>query len=117
GIIVSIALGFSIMMLNSVVAYFVNLLVNYLIGFLYFFLLEYFTEGKTIGKAIFKLRTVEEDTFETPPPGSYALNNITKANLIFLLIDLLIGLVTQDGQQKNQYRYFQTLSKTVVIKE
>jgi uncharacterized RDD family membrane protein YckC len=61
-------------------------LIAYFIGFLYFFLLETFLNGQTLGKLIFGLKTVDEDTFQTPSMKNCLINILLKCHWLSGLI-------------------------------
>jgi len=82
---------------------------------LYFFLTETYN-GQTVGKRAMKLKTVDEATLQSPLPKQHFINNLTKAMGPLFLIDIFVGYISNDGNPKNQIRYTQQLSKTVVIK-
>ncbi len=92
--------------------------INWLIGFVYFFGLEAGNHGQTLGKVLMKIRTVDENTLKPTDAGKYALNNLLKPSVFFIL-DLIIGLIlnSNDPQGRNRYRLLQKASGTVVIKE
>ncbi len=94
---------------------FLNDLLNWVIGFGYFFILEAFNKGQTIGKIALHLRTVDEESLDVATPGQYAVNNIARGT-IFLLLDLIIGVLSNSGEQNKRIRILQNLSRTAVIK-
>ena len=47
---------------------------------------------------------------------AHFINNLTKAMGPLFLIDIFVGYISNDKDPKNQVRYTQQLSKTVVIK-
>ena len=92
------------------------IIIGYIIALLYFFLLEAFNNGQTIGKMAMKLRTVNEKTLEVAEPVDYLVNNILKSNLGLLIIDVIVGLISNSEDPKNRIRIMQDASNTVVIK-
>ncbi|UCC19470.1 MAG: RDD family protein, partial [Promethearchaeota archaeon] len=87
---------------------------DWAIGFMYHWILEAYNSGQTLGKMALNIRTVDEVTLKTTNSGSYALNNIFKSSP-FLILDLIIGVLKNSGDPKNQYRIMQSVSETVVI--
>lgn len=63
-----------------------------------------------------KLRTVNEKTLEVAEPLDYLVNNILKSNLGLLIIDVIVGLISNSDDPKNRIRIMQDASNTVVIK-
>ena len=63
-----------------------------------------------------KLRTVNEKTLEVAEPIDYLVNNILKSNLGLLIIDVIVGLISNSEDPKNRIRIMQGASNTVVIK-
>lgn len=92
-----------------------NFLLDWGIGFVYLWGLETVNQGQTLGKALLKVRTVDEITLQPADAGKYAINNLLKPSFLILL-DLVLGLVSNSNDQKNRYRYMQKASGTVVIK-
>ena len=92
------------------------IIIGYVIALLYFFLLEAFNNGQTIGKMAMKLRTVNVENLEVAEPVDYLVNNILKSNLGLLIIDLIVGLISNSDDPKNRIRIMQDASNTVVIK-
>ena len=65
---------------------------------------------------IFKLRTVDANTFEPTNLGSYAINNFTRGTFFFLL-DVILGLIANRGNNvEKRIRITQNAANTVVIK-
>jgi uncharacterized RDD family membrane protein YckC len=95
--------------------FFASGFISWLIGFLYFWLLESYNDGQTIGKKAMKLRTVDEQLLTVSTPGNYLINNLSRGS-VWIIIDLIIGLIANSGDAKKRYRILQNLSKTVVIK-
>lgn len=94
---------------------FFNDLLNWVIGFGYFFILEAFNKGQTIGKIALHLRTVDEESLDVATPGQYAVNNLARGT-IWLLIDFIIGILVNSGEENKRIRILQNLSRTAVIK-
>lgn len=92
------------------------IIIGYVLALLYFWLLEAFNNGQTIGKMAMKLRTVNEKTLEVAEPLDYLINNILKSNLGLLIIDVIVGLISNSDDPKNRIRIMQDASNTVVIK-
>lgn len=92
------------------------IIIGYILALLYFWLLEAFNNGQTIGKMALKLRTVNEKTLEVAEPLDYLVNNILKSNLGLLIIDVIVGLISNSDDPKNRIRIMQDASNTVVIK-
>jgi len=86
----------------------------WLLAFLYFWALESFNEGQTIGKIALKIRTVDEYSFEPATPGNLVVNNLSRA--WWIILDFIIGILANRGDEKKRLRILQNLSKTVVIK-
>ena len=90
-------------------------LINWLIAFVYFWAFET-RNGQTIGKIALKLRTVDEDSLVVAGPGSYFVNNLSRG-LWWIIVDFIIGILANSGDEKKRLRILQNLSKTVVISE
>ncbi len=90
-------------------------LINWLIAFVYFWAFET-RNGQTIGKMALKLRTVDEDSLVVAGPGSYFVNNLSRG-LWWIIVDFIIGILANSGDEKKRLRILQNLSKTVVISE
>jgi uncharacterized RDD family membrane protein YckC len=90
-------------------------LFSFLIAFLYFWGLESFNSGQTIGKLALKLRTVDEYSLQPATPGNLVVNNLSRG--WWIILDFLIGIIANSGDEKKRLRILQNLSKTVVIKE
>ena len=101
--------------LFSIGEWFLAIIIGYVIALLYFWLLEAFNNGQTVGKMAMKLRTVNEN-FEVAEPVDYLVNNILKSNIGLLIIDLIVGLISNSDDPKNRIRIMQGASNTVVIK-
>lgn len=86
----------------------------WLLAFLYFWALESFNKGQTIGKIALKIRTVDEYSFEPATPGNLVVNNLSRA--WWIILDFIIGILANSGDEKKRLRILQNLSKTVVIK-
>ena len=93
----------------------VALIIGYAIGLLYFWLLEISNNGKTLGKMAMKIKTVNQDTLEVAATGDYLLNNLFKANPVLLIIDFIIGIIANSGDQKKKLRIMENASNTAVI--
>jgi len=91
-------------------------LIDYLIGFIYFWALESFNRGQTLGKMALKLRTVDSATLQVADPGKNAINNLAKASPL-LILDLIIGILSNSGDHTKRLRILQNLSETVVVSE
>lgn len=102
--------------LFSIGEWFFAIIIGYVLALLYFWLLEAFNNGQTIGKMAMKLRTVNEKTLEVAEPLDYLVNNILKSNLGLLIIDVIVGLISNSDDPKNRIRIMQGASNTVVIK-
>jgi len=87
---------------------------DWLIGFLYHWGLEASNSGQTVGKMALKIRTVDEKTLGLATSGHYAINNIFKSS-VFLILDLIIGVLKNSGDPKQRLRIMQNASETVVI--
>lgn len=91
---------------------------NFAVGFLYFWLLETFNNGQTLGKVILKIRSVNNENFESAEATMYALNNLTKASG-FLILDIIFGILfyfSEQDSNKNILRFSQHLAHIAVIK-
>ncbi len=88
----------------------------WLLAFLYFWALESFNSGQTIGKLALKLRTVDEYSLTPATPGNLVINNLSRGWWVIIL-DFIIGILANSGDEKKRLRILQNLSKTVVIKE
>ena len=99
---------------NLIRMWWVSTLIDYAIGFFYFWLLESYNNGQTIGKAALRLRTVDENSFETTTPAKYAINNLLKPSFLFLL-DFIVGILMNSGKPERRLRFMQNASETVVI--
>ncbi len=86
------------------------------ISFLYFWGLESFNNGQTIGKKALKIRTVDEETLQPTTLENNLLNNLFKCHFGLLIIDFLIGFLSNSGGPQKRLRIMQNVSKTVVIK-
>ena len=93
-----------------------SIIIDYIIGFLYFWALESYNKGQTVGKMALKLRTVDETTLQIAEPGKNAINSLAKPSGL-LILDFLIGIFTNTGDEKKRIRLLQNLSGTVVISE
>ena len=102
--------------LFSIGEWFFAIIVGYVLALLYFWLLEAFNNGQTVGKMAMKLRTVNEKTLEVAEPLDYLVNNILKSNIGLLVIDVIVGLISNSDDPKNRIRIMQDASNTVVIK-
>jgi uncharacterized RDD family membrane protein YckC len=102
--------------LFSIGEWFFAIIIGYVLALLYFWLLEAFNNGQTVGKMAMKLRTVNEKTLEVAEPIDYLVNNILKSNLGLLIIDVIVGLISNTDDPKNRIRIMQGASNTVVIK-
>ena len=91
-----------------------NNLISYVIGFIYFWGLESYNNGQTLGKMAMKLRTVDANTFQVAEPGKNAINSLAKPSG-FLILDLIIGLISNSGDQQKRIRILQSISETAVI--
>jgi len=91
-----------------------NNLISYVIGFIYFWSLESYNNGQTLGKMAMKLRTVDANTFQVADPGKNAINNLAKPSG-FLILDLIIGLISNSGDPQKRIRILQSISETAVI--
>ena len=80
-----------------------NNLISYVIGFIYFWGLESFNTGQTLGKMAMKLRTVDANTFQVAEPGKNAINCLAKPSG-FLILDLIIGLISNSGDPQKRIR-------------
>jgi uncharacterized RDD family membrane protein YckC len=89
---------------------------SFVIYFLYFGLLETYNKGQTIGKLALKLRSVRERDGQPVGPQQGFVNAITKSQFLLLIIDLLIGLLSQRNPNLRQIRLAQRLTGEVVIK-
>ncbi len=87
---------------------------DFLIGFLYHWGLESHNSGQTLGKMAMKLRTVDANTFQVADPGKNAINNLAKPSG-FLILDLIIGLISNSGDPQKRIRILQSISDTAVI--
>ncbi len=97
--------------------YVANTVKSFLLYFAYFTLLEIYNKGQTIGKALLGLQSVSE-TNGAPVSGKQAvLNAIMKSDFILLLIDLIVGLLTQKKANLKQIRLVQRLTGVVIIKK
>ena len=96
--------------------FFVYNLIALVIALLYLWLLEAFNNGQTLGKMALKLRTVNEKTLEVATAGDYLVNNLLKCHIILLIIDFIIGILSNSGDPQNRLRIMQNASSTVVIK-
>ncbi len=85
------------------------------IAILYYVAMETY-QGQTIGKRVMKLKTLDQNTLQTPTTPQHFLNNLTKALGVLFLFDIFVGYISNDGNPKHQIRYTQQLSKTVVVK-
>lgn len=110
GWLISILLSF-----NPIRMLWVSFLIDYAIGFVYFWLLEAYNNGQTIGKAALRLRTVDENTFETTTPNKYAINNLLKPIFFLFLVDFIVGILMNSGKTERRLRLMQNVSETVVI--
>ena len=91
---------------------------NFAIGFLYFWLLETFNNGQTLGKVILKIRSVNNENYESAETTMYALNNLTKASG-FLILDIIFGILfyfSEQDSNKNILRFSQHLAHIAVVK-
>jgi uncharacterized RDD family membrane protein YckC len=102
--------------LFSIGEWFFAIIIGYVLALLYFWLLEAFNNGQTVGKMAMKLRTVNEKTLEVAEPLDYLINNILKSNIGLLIIDVIVGLISNSEDPKNRIRIMQDASNTVVIK-
>ncbi len=102
--------------LFSIGEWLIAVIIGYVIALLYFWLLEAFNKGQTVGKMAMKLRTVNVDSLEVAEPLDYLINNILKSNIGLLIIDLIVGLISNSDDPKNRIRIMQDASNTVVIK-
>jgi len=102
--------------LFSIGEWLIAVIVGYVIALLYFWLLEAFNNGQTVGKMAMKLRTVNEKTLEVAEPVDYLVNNVLKSNIGLLIIDVIVGLISNSDDPKNRIRIMQDASNTVVIK-
>ena len=102
--------------LFSIGQWFFAIIIGYVLALLYFWLLEAFNNGQTVGKMAMKLRTVNEKTLEVAEPLDYLVNNILKSNIGLLVIDVIVGLISNSDDPKNRIRIMQDASNTVVIK-
>ena len=102
--------------LFSIGEWFFAIIIGYVLALLYFWLLEAFNNGQTVGKMAMKLRTVNEKTLEVGEPLDYLINNILKSNIGLLIIDVIVGLISNSEDPKNRIRIMQDASNTVVIK-
>ena len=92
------------------------ILIDYLIGFSYFWALESFNNGQTLGKMALKLRTVDANTLQASDPDKIAINSLTKASGL-VIIDLIIGVLSNSEDSQKKARISQNYSNTVVIVE
>jgi uncharacterized RDD family membrane protein YckC len=90
-------------------------LFTWLLAFLYFWALEAFNNGQTIGKMALKIRTVGEYSLTPATPGNLVINNLSRGWWVIIL-DFIIGILANSGDEKKRLRILQNLSKTVVIK-
>ena len=93
-----------------------NNLIAYIIGFVYFWGLESYNRGQTLGKMAMKLRTVDATTLQVAEPGNNAINNLAKPSAL-LILDFIIGVLSNSGDKTKRIRLLQNLSGTVVISE
>ncbi|MFX1572404.1 MAG: RDD family protein [Promethearchaeota archaeon] len=100
---------------NLIRMWWASFLIDYAIGFVYFWLLESYNNGQTLGKAALRLRTVDENTFETTTPTKYAVNNLLKPGFFFFLLDFIVGILMNSGKPERRLRLMQNVSETVVI--
>jgi len=91
-----------------------NNLISYIIGFIYFWGLESYNNGQTLGKMAMKLRTVDSNTFLVADPGKNAINSLAKPSGL-LILDLIIGLISNSGDPQKRIRILQSISETAVI--
>ncbi len=110
-VIVGIAYGILFATVHVAVAF----IIGYAIALLYFWILETSNNGQTVGKMAMKIRTVNQDSLEVAATGDYLLNNLFKANPGLLLIDFIIGIIVNSGDQKKKLRIMENASNTTVI--
>ena len=91
-----------------------NNLMSYIIGFIYFWGMESFNVGQTLGKMAMKLRTVDANTFQVADSRKNAINNLAKPSG-FLILDFIIGLISNSGDPQKRIRILQSISETAVI--
>lgn len=115
-IIDGIIIGIISFILINILDWFLGSLIGYVIGLLYFWILEAYNNGQTLGKMAMKLRTVNETTLDVASAGDYLVNNLLKGSIVLLVIDFIIGIISNSGDPKNRLRIMQNASKTVVIK-
>ena len=116
-IIDGLLIGIIGLILNFILNWVLASLIGYAIALLYFWILETYNNGQTIGKMAMNLRTVNENTLETADAGKYLVNNLLKSNFLLLIVDFLIGILTNSGDSKKRLRIMQNASNTVVIKK
>ena len=90
---------------------------TFLMFWAYFFLSEYFMNGSSLGKCVFRLRTIDITTLETPSTLLCFLRAGTKTLSLlvlfpFLLVNYLIFFFT-----KNNRAVHDLLNSTIVIHE
>lgn len=107
---------FNILNLWGIAFSWLNNLLSYLIGFIYFWGLETYNNGQSLGKMAMKLRTVDANTFLVASPKKNAINNLAKPSGL-LILDLIIGLISNSGDPQKKIRILQSISETVVISE
>ncbi len=115
-IIDGIIIGIITLILNYIMNWVLANLLGFVIGLLYFWLFEASNNGQTLGKMAMKLRTVNEKTLEPASSVEYFINNLFKGHIILLIIDFIIGILTNSGDPKKRLRIMQNASNTVVIK-
>lgn len=110
-----VIVGIPYAILYSTVHWLLATILGYGIALLYFWILEISNDGKTVGKMAMKIKTVNQDTLEVADTGDYLLNNLFKAHPVLLLIDFIIGIIVNSGDQKKKLRIMENASNTTVI--
>lgn len=94
----------------------INSLVGFLVTYLYF-LGTAAGLGRTAGKAALRLRTVNEETYESLRVGEAAVFALGKANFLLFLLDAGIGFLTRPNDGQNRIRLLQRAAHALVVRE
>ncbi len=96
---------------------------DFLVNWVYFAGLEVAASGQTLGKMILGIQSkrysAKKGKTKDLEPKAAVANGFMKANILLLLLDIIIGLLTKKGDydRLNQFRVVPQKTKTIVVQK